>query len=47
MTYIIVFGSPVEGFSYCGPFESHEDALDYAEDHRETSWWIAELSEAD
>ena len=31
MKYIIIYGDPVDGFTFCGPFDTHEDAIDYAE----------------
>lgn len=44
---IIVFGSPIYGFSYVGPFESMTKAIEYAEEEgyqREgESWWIAAM----
>ena len=44
MNYIIVEGSPIDGFRYVGPFKTHEEALE-ASDSVLTEWWIANLEE--
>jgi hypothetical protein len=41
--YIIVYGNPVSGVAFEGPFPSHEEAAEHAEANVENSWWIAEL----
>ena len=46
MKYILVFGSPVDGFEHIGPFDSAEDAYNYAEMHFcGSDWWLILLQE--
>jgi len=43
--WLLVEGNPVDGFTYTGPFDSHEDAVNEAEngaDH-DGDWWIAPM----
>lgn len=44
--YIIIFGNPVNGFAYEGPYPDHEIALAAAEG-RGGSWWIAPIQVAE
>ena len=46
MRYILIFGNPVDGFNYRGPFDTHEDAHNYGDPIIE-EWWIAELTPPD
>ena len=42
--HIAIYGNPVDGFRYVGPFESKEDALTYVADEPSSdNWWVAEL----
>lgn len=41
--YILIFGNPVDGFTFRGPFPSQVAALEYADAIAE-EWWIAELT---
>jgi len=47
--YFIISGSPVYGFRYVGPFDSHKEAEDYQQNSEYLqfkngpNWWIAEL----
>jgi hypothetical protein len=41
-TYILIYGNPVDGMKFEGPFETFEDAEDYTINSWE-DWWIAEL----
>lgn len=45
MKFVIVTGSPIDGFTFIGPFEFHGDASDYADANLagEADWWIAEV----
>ena len=47
MKYIIAWGSPVYGYEYIGPFDSHEDAFDFADAELDvdegSSWWVVAL----
>lgn len=45
MKYIIIYGDPMDGFNYRGPFDTQADATEWAEDHEpDEVWWIAELN---
>jgi hypothetical protein len=42
--YIVVFGNPVDGFNFRGPFDDHDLASEYADASEPNEyWWIAEL----
>jgi hypothetical protein len=44
---IVIYGNPVDGFRYCGPFQLREDALAWA-DHNITTeydWWVTNLQQ--
>jgi hypothetical protein len=43
--WIIVVGDPIDGFTFDGPFETHDEALQLAETGRSYTgtWWIAPL----
>jgi hypothetical protein len=42
---IVIYGNPVEGFNYFGPFHLREDALAWAEHSVPDmdDWWITNL----
>lgn len=42
---IVIYGNPVEGFNYCGPFHLRGDALAWADDNVSTEydWWVTNL----
>lgn len=42
MKYILVFGNVVDGFTFRGPFETREEAMEYGEPIAE-EWYDAEL----
>ncbi len=44
MKRIVVTGSPADGFTFIGPFDRVEDAIEWAEVfiHIDT-WWVASL----
>lgn len=46
MIYIIIYGNPVDGFNFRGPFSSMDAALEYAERHDDydETWWISSVS---
>ncbi len=45
MKYIIVYGNPIDGFNFRGPFDSTVDAIFSAEDaDPDENWWVAELN---
>lgn len=43
--FVLVEGNPVDGFTYTGPFNSSEEAVEYADDGVCTTadWWVAEM----
>ena len=44
MKHITVFGNPVDGFAFVGPFNDADAAARYGESERYiTNWWAAEL----
>ena len=46
--YLVVFGDPIGGLRFVGPFADRDDAVTYAEfDARPEDWWIAELNQPD
>ena len=43
MKHIVVFGNPIDGLTFEGPFDDFESAEAYATGFDD--WWIAALSE--
>ena len=43
MKYIMITGNPVDGFSFTGPFDTHDEAVNYGENFHSGDWWIAPL----
>jgi len=43
--WIVVKGTPGDGFTFVGPFENNEDAFDALDG--ESDCWVAELEEPD
>lgn len=41
--HILIFGDPVDGFNYRGPFKSAAAAIEYG-DRLQEVWWVAELA---
>lgn len=46
MKWLVIYGNPVDGFRYCGPFDGRGDAFEWADDNvaTEYDWWLAELN---
>lgn len=44
MKYVVVFGNPIDGFEYWGPFPSAEAAMSFAQDESDHDYWIATLN---
>ena len=43
---LVITGNPVDGFFYYGPFDSAEEAIEWASVQHDTQdWWIAPLNE--
>lgn len=47
MKTIVMFGNPMDGFNCVGPFETREQALDWADDNvaREYDWWLVPIAD--
>lgn len=44
--FIIVHGSPADGFLFVGPFTYHGDAVKYASTELDDSaWWVAPIEQ--
>lgn len=43
-TYIVIDGTPLEGYTHHGPFNTWEDACEWAEQHRIHEWYALELA---
>jgi hypothetical protein len=41
--YIIITGNPVMGFTFHGPFDDSNEAMDYA-DQVGDEWWVTQLT---
>lgn len=42
--YIIIEGNPVDGFDFTGPFDTFDEATEYASQHFDIGWHIADLN---
>lgn len=40
---IVCCGNPFDGFAFAGPFDSHNEALAWAERHCTDSYWVSEI----
>ncbi len=46
--FLLVVGDPVDGFDYVGPFDSSEQAQEWAQEFTDgDSWWVVELQSPD
>lgn len=43
MAKLLVIGNPVDGFTFQGPYDEAEDALQDAELFEDREWWVADL----
>ena len=44
--HIIIYGDPVDGLRFIGPFETAEEAVSSAENWRNVrndTWWVAKM----
>lgn len=41
--FIVIYGNPVDGFVHVGPFNSRDDAAQYATEDAPADWWIVML----
>lgn len=41
--YIVMIGTPGNGFRFYGPFECIEDAQTFATEYMPEEWWIEKL----
>jgi hypothetical protein len=41
--YILIYGNPVNGFAYVGPFKSYSDAHNHGEHMGYSEYWLSEL----
>lgn len=45
MSSIVIFGNPVDGTEFVGPFEDAEAANEFADNERDSrDWWVATLA---
>jgi hypothetical protein len=44
---IVIYGNPVDGFHYIGPFDEPETAIEWAQEGvtAESDWWVADLND--
>lgn len=43
LNWIIIFGNPVDGLQFQGPFDDKYDAIDFAENFMSGGWSVAPL----
>lgn len=41
--WIVIFGDPIDGFMFYGPFEGQQKASEWAESQAASDWWIAPI----
>jgi hypothetical protein len=41
--YIVVSGTPADGFAFWGPLEDPDAAASWAESNLHGDWWVTEL----
>jgi hypothetical protein len=47
MRHVVMYGNPAIGFSLVGPFDTVDEANEWADDNatREYDWWILPIAE--
>ena len=44
--FLLIAGDPVAGYDYTGPFETEDEAIEWAgEIYNNPYWWVVELDE--
>lgn len=45
MNFLVVYGSPIDGLTFCGPFDTRDEALAWADENiaTEYDWWVATI----
>lgn len=45
--FIVIVGSPIEGFGYIGPFQDEESVVKFmtSQGTEHLNWWIADLTD--
>lgn len=46
-SHFVIFGGPIEGFEFIGPFADFEKAAEWAEMNAGMSWWIIQPDHPD
>jgi hypothetical protein len=48
VNYLVIVGNPLDGYTHFGPFDSQNEATDWASENvdRYYEWWIGELFES-
>lgn len=44
---VVVIGSPIDGITLYGPFDDHEEALDWGGEQICESWWAVDITHPD
>jgi hypothetical protein len=47
VNYIVIWGNAVDGHKFVGPFDSYEEAVEWANDCLGFFWYIADLQQPD
>ncbi len=42
--FIVIAGNPVDGFSFYGPYSTHDEACEWGERANGEEWWVAALA---
>ena len=42
---LVIFGNPVDGFRFYGPFKGVDEAIKWAENQGSADWWLGEVTE--
>ena len=41
--HVVIFGNPIDGMSIIGPFNHAPEAVDWADENADGTWWVAPL----
>lgn len=45
--HLLISGNPVDGFTFVGPFDDPQEAIDHASDcNYEGDWWVGDMTPA-
>lgn len=41
--FVLVIGNPVDGLKFIGPFDTADEAIEYADENADDAFWVASI----